>query len=123
MGENTELREYFAKIGKVGEHRCNADNAYGLSICVDCLMHLANGECGSCHDDNGHDREPLNSIPNTDLVTLGTLEHSEYCRRESDGECDCENLGFSWSQCEGCGSNLGGDRYAATGWENDKVRS
>ena len=27
-----------------------------------------------------------------------------------------EDLGFSWHRCDGCGSTLGGDRYAATLW-------
>lgn len=32
------------------------------------------------------------------------------------GECECEQLGFSWSQCDVCGSVLGGDREAVVFW-------
>jgi hypothetical protein len=39
----------------------------------------------------------------TEEITLGSL----------DGE---DELGFSWQDCDGCGSSLGGDRYAATAW-------
>jgi hypothetical protein len=28
-------------------------------ICDCCMLHLANGECGDCHYEEGHDREPL----------------------------------------------------------------
>lgn len=103
------------------------DNAYRLSICGDCLHHLANGECGNCHEE--HDREPLCIIPETDNVTLGLLQedHAEGCEFKAAGvysaghECDCENLGFSWQACDACGSTLGGDRFAAVGWAGENV--
>ena len=28
---------------------------------------------------------------------------------------------FSWSPCDCCGSRLGGDRYAAHGWDNQDI--
>ena len=76
-----------------------------LSICTDCLMLLANGEV---LDGNGDDITEAHSVKMARLfddeeITLGSL----------DGE---EELGFSWHGCDGCGSTLGGDRYAATAW-------
>lgn len=88
------------------------DVIYGtLSVCTCCLMaHAADG-CG----DFDHDREPLSKIEPPYTVTLGMIaeEHGEHCHRE---ECECEQLGFSWSSCDGCGSPLGGDRHAMTLW-------
>ena len=39
-------------------------------------------------------------------------------RREWDGSHDepCEDIDFSWTSCEGCGSTLGGSRHAYTAW-------
>lgn len=98
-----------------------SDNTYRLLICTDCLLHLANGECGDCHetteDVDAHDREPMGLV--TDHVTLGMLYEYHSCEREEyDEGCDCEDYGFSWSSCDGCGSHLGGDRFYATGWES-----
>lgn len=65
------------------------------SVCVDCAMMLANGE--------------------------GTEEHAERiaARWQAQGydlvlACDEECEGwFSWLDCDGCGSTLGGDRHPA----------
>lgn len=96
--------------------------SYGtIWVCQDCMLHHANGECGSCHGDYGHDEEPLNKIDGDFHVAMGTLssEHSEECQDEQrgkayEGECDCETNSFSTSQCEGCGSYLHGERHAMT---------
>lgn len=92
-------------------------------VCGDCLHHHANGECGSCHDDeHGHDKEPLSAIeaPNTVAMGMAYEEHAEDCEVRIQGqwpdnyECDCETNTFSKSQCEGCGSYLHGERHALT---------
>jgi hypothetical protein len=99
--------------------------SYGtIWVCTDCLMHHANGECGSCHDDeHGHDEEPLSSIGEGFHVAMGMSyeEHDESCERHTKGsdaaddhECDCETRTYSTSQCEGCGSYLHGERHAMT---------
>jgi hypothetical protein len=46
------------------------------------------------------------------------MARSHDLETESDrgGECECEQLGFSWSSCDVCGSNLGGDREAVVFW-------
>lgn len=96
-------------------------------VCTDCIMHHVNGECGSCHTDEGHDCEPLNLVDKPmsgyDMVTTGMLwdQHDTSCHNYPDGtaqniECDCEIMTFSWSSCDGCGSTLGGERHAMTLW-------
>lgn len=83
-------------------------------VCTDCMLHHANGECGGCHDDAGHDCEPLQLIDCE--ITMGMMreEHGEGCDMAE--ECNCETDYFSWSQCSGCGSHLGGERHAMTIW-------
>ncbi|MFE6226919.1 hypothetical protein [Streptomyces sp. NPDC057854] len=111
-------------------------------------MHHANGECGSCYDDNhGHDGEPLSAIPAPYSVAMGMASEEHSCREECEGhygtddalmsgvgigeavycdgscqpmpeECDCETNTFSTSRCEGCGSYLHGERHAMTLFEN-----
>lgn len=95
-------------------------------VCTDCVQHAANGECGGCDPTSGHDRTPLGLLDGEE-VTLGltTEEHDcddpETCGEDGEG---CARRGFSWSRCEGCGSQLGGDREAMTVWTerepNDK---
>lgn len=92
-------------------------------VCVDCMLHHANGECGSCHADEGHDREPMGLVDRPmsgrDMVTMGMLDEQHDCIQDHDGsniECDCETRSFSWSSCDGCGSTLGGERHAFTLW-------
>lgn len=85
----------------------NATTTYethDIDICVDCLMMLANGTIGG------------DATPAMDDLHLSLMELQW---PSADGwhvslNCDenCEG-GFSWSQCEGCGENLGGDRHPA----------
>jgi len=96
-------------------------------VCLDCMLHHANGECGDCHTDEGHDREPMGLIDQPmsgrDMVTMGMLkEHHECDTRWSDWrerECGCEVINFSTSSCDGCGSVLHGERHAFTLWFED----
>lgn len=93
---------------------------YVLWLCVDCMLHHANGECGSCHDGHGHDEEPLNKTDHTNLA-MGLPQEEHECGREDDtyfGECDCETDQFSRSQCDGCGSYLHGERHGFTEFVN-----
>lgn len=70
-----------------------ADIIDTLWVCVDCMLHHANGECGGCHE--GHDEEPLSSIEHPNRLAMGDDEPDPY----------------STSQCEGCGSYLHGERH------------
>ena len=111
--------------------------SYGtIWVCVDCMLHHANGECGSCHRDDGHDETPLSAIDHANGFTvaagMGWEDHDDECLTHvvndvkarfpdvdwpdvpGDYECDCETNTFSTSQCEGCGSWLHGERHALT---------
>ncbi len=96
-------------------------------VCQDCIMHAANGECGSCHDSEGHDCEPLSlTDPRTTVPGMAREEHAEDCpRRNGDDstDCDCETDTYSTSQCEGCGSYLHGERHAMTILEDTPPQS
>ena len=87
-------------------------NSVTVWLCVDCTQVLANGELG---DDSVPETEPLGRIADTDEITLGMSSEEHACSEDTE-ECDCELQSFSWSQCDGCGSWLGGSRDAATLW-------
>lgn len=88
-------------------------------VCQDCMLHHANGECSSCHTDEGHDREPM-GLTHPSEVAMGMSKEEHSCdTRWSDWwerDCGCETKTFSWSSCGGCGSTLGGERHAMTLW-------
>ena len=107
---------------------------YGtIWVCGDCLHHHANGECGSCHEDN-HDAEPLSAIGDGFTVAMGMGEedHDSDCLKyilsdlratypdmdwpdiPGDYECDCETITFSHGPCDGCATYLYGERHAMT---------
>jgi hypothetical protein len=67
-----------------------------LSACVDCLMFVANG-------DESEDRDIARDIARH----LG-LTANQHLVCSGDGDDSDE---FSWSQCECCGSRLGGSRH------------
>jgi hypothetical protein len=111
-----------------------------LWVCVDCYF----AHHGVLEDHGApFDREPLGEIPADVETSAGLLlsEHecvelecpgheslngahmgeSVYC----DGtcqeplpadECGCDEITFTHSGCEGCGSQLGGTRHALTMW-------
>jgi hypothetical protein len=68
-----------------------------ISICADCLALLANGEIGT--EDSEYEEAhtaAMKALWGEQRLFLG-------------GEPE----GFSWASCDGCGSSLGGDRFAA----------
>lgn len=95
-------------------------------VCVDCIMVLANGECGERPADAP---VPLNLFTAEDQPCpgMGWEEHDESCpnrlAREADPtmvgrdhDCDCETNDFSTSRCGGCGDTNHGERHAVTWW-------
>ena len=99
-------------------------------LCEHCYIHLVNGDCtkpDTCHVglhewevDATDENDPLHLFGDMH-VTPGMLseEHHEWCPNHTgayEADCDCETHSFSWSACDGCGSNLGGVRHAVTGW-------
>ena len=95
------------------------DHGYGW-CCVDCLFMLANGEVESWDEWETYAWEltVANRLGNVNVGLGG--KHEEGCPNidQETGEwigesdCDCEQLEFSWSQCDVCGSGLGGSRDA-----------
>jgi hypothetical protein len=87
-------------------------------VCVDCRMADATGE-----PQDGAECEPW-SHANAELEPTAGLRREEHeCGKELglslDTECGCEEETFSWSSCEGCGSDLGGSRWPYTvSWES-----
>lgn len=99
-----------------------------ISVCADCMIAHANGETGE---------RPADLPPVWGLIRFGysvTMggEHNEGCPNGIGGllpggrrhpqdprdttECDCGDLGFTWTSCEGCGDSHGGDRFKFTLW-------
>lgn len=72
-----------------------------IYVCDDCLLMHANGETGEIP---AGEPEPWAKLPTADVAV----------NCEDDGE----GCGFSWSECDGCGSRLGGTRHrmAVFGW-------
>ena len=66
-----------------------------FSVCVDCIHIIANGECGDMDETLAHADEMYRYSPDTVFIFGG------------------EDLGFSFAICDGCGSQLGGDRFTA----------
>jgi hypothetical protein len=82
-------------------------------VCVDCMLTEANGETTE-----NPDREPWNLWKQDDAeITMGMVreEHTDGC--SFDDDCGCDQIPFSSSDCEGCGSQLAGERHAFTWWK------
>lgn len=86
--------------------------------CTDCTILLANGEApADMSEDQVTAREDQIDARNAGYtITLGMLREEHSCDGTSD-ECDCEVTSFSWSPCDVCGSNLGGERHAVSFWK------
>ena len=90
-----------------------------IRICVDCLFDEANGECGN-EPQHGCDSPTFADRWAGYHMTLGAF--TDECGHADDDEAhaeECERLGFSWSDCEWCGSSFGGDRFAAVAWPDN----
>lgn len=87
-------------------------------VCTDCMILAANGEEPLDRPDS--EPEPWALWPDSaGETTMGLLREQHECDYATGGEygdCDCERREFSWSDCDGCGSRLGGARYAYTYW-------
>lgn len=78
-----------------------------IEVCVDCLHLLANGECPDDTDTELHALK-MAAVWGDAEITLGALDE--------DDDGDGPEPFFSWSPCDGCHSQLGGDRELATAW-------
>ncbi len=90
-----------------------------ISICVDCLMLLANGEVFDSEGNDisdSHAREIEREWPGIE-ITLGRVQEWDESDEDFEAGQEYESEGwFSWYRCQGCGSRLGGQRYYATAW-------
>ena len=82
-----------------------------LSICTDCYMFQHFGDdslTGYVTPDMERDikqgRDKLGD------VIIGD-RHNDDCEYECDWQCDCFDPHFSWSPCDMCDSQLGGNRH------------
>lgn len=92
--------------------------------CVDCLFLLANGDTpeGLSPDETAEWLAKIDRRTEGFEVVLGG-EHVEDCPNIEDGQwqgttdCDCEQVTFSSSPCDVCGSQLAGCRHAVAYFE------
>lgn len=98
---------------------------YPYWVCTDCYFchhGTSEEERGEAYPEN-----VLSLIPEDAEVTAGMMweEHAEDCPNRIAGEnvdeCECEQITFTWSSCEGCGSALGGSRDALTVWIHEEA--
>ena len=82
-----------------------------LWVCTDC--YLAREGDGPTEE---VEHEPWGLLDDTYQVACGLTEeaHDERCTpdMQDDGSCTCEYIDFSYSDCDACGSDLGGSRFA-----------
>lgn len=82
---------------------------YTYWVCVDCHMVHHTGEA----PDMPEGCEPWSKLEEGQTATSGLLREEHDCEEGY----SCEYDSFSWSDCDGCGSLLGGERFAYTVWE------
>jgi hypothetical protein len=83
-----------------------AEITHRLSVCVDCLLaYHYPGE-----QETPPEVEPWSNLGRIPFSALGCA-----CEGGNGGEWGCTDSGscdtFSWRQCDGCGSHLGGERH------------
>ena len=82
-----------------------------LWVCIDCCLAR---ECNGPTEDA--DREPWGLFDDTYEIGRGLPEagHVADCTGDErlNGYCACEHVDFSMSDCDACGSSLGGERHA-----------
>ena len=80
-----------------------------IEACTDCLIFVANGEMPEGRENLAQDIE--REWPH--VATDETCDFFKAARGtlRNDIVFDGEDLGFSWRECECCGSRLGGDRH------------
>lgn len=86
-----------------------------LRVCLVCVHLIANGEFNDGTDAAeicGQAMARKWGNLTRDIV-LGTAEHRDDCELDEAGECNCEDLGFCTSRCDGCDDTTHGDRFAA----------
>jgi hypothetical protein len=90
------------------------------SVCVDCLIGLANGEWPEVgenwtDDQETHVREGLARYE----FMLGHIADEAHPGEECDEDRECEHTTFSSSYCDLCNTGLAGSRDDVTIWWNN----
>jgi hypothetical protein len=102
----------------VGEDRRPADNGDDIPAwcCVDCLMLFANGITPDEMDESetGAWLDAIERLTEGMYVSLGCRHDDDCTRNHGSEDCDCDDIEFSWSSCDTCGTSLGGSRHAVT---------
>jgi hypothetical protein len=74
-----------------------------INGCIDCIMYLANGELPEGDDNQWPGPAEIARIWDGYHVVVAGGEDTE--------------AHFSWSECDVCRSQLGGDRYPCAAWK------
>jgi hypothetical protein len=106
----TRLAEHAVSVAGGDLHTAPELDPIFIWVCVDCLHTAANGEPVSAPEEL--DREPLSEIDHGAYEVFPGGEHEEDCYLTDD--CECAVIQFSPLWCDGCGSNLAGERHALT---------
>lgn len=92
-----------------------------LQVCVQCMLHAQNGECGTCRDCMAWPEELDQNEPRpwalwtgqgSRYMAMSAHEHQDYCTEEDRQEnCDCGEVPFAVFDCQGCGRRVAGSCY------------
>ena len=80
---------------------------YSVDVCTDCVMAVAGYSPEELGQDRAPDREPM-ALWADERILWALPCASEECNEDAEPW-------FSWRDCQGCGSTLGGDRLTVTG--------
>lgn len=118
-------------------HIFNATGEFSTgSVCVDCLMGVANGDWPNVDDaDNpdwtaDSDRNATQTLTDYEVMlghvhTAGPWRDAADCYHapdECDSDCDCETEDFSDSTCFVCETTMAGERHAVTAIARETLR-
>jgi hypothetical protein len=105
--------EKYEKYKAAVDHNLKGLEHISTGACPGCAeCGLEKRDCPDC-EGTGQQWNDKTSCESTDCPNChgeGKIDCSEHDRELS------EQPGFSWSSCEACGSNLGGDRHPAHGF-------
>lgn len=84
-------------------------NITELSVCRECIQLLANGGCEGCETcvfSDDPESEPCQTVNDRFIAKWG----ADWSRVSARGD----ELGYSTSECDGCGTAVHGDRFTAS---------
>lgn len=93
-----------------------------IKVCQVCMHLIANGEYNDGTDAAEKCSAGMVRIwgdCTARMAGAGCYEDCYYAQ-DDDHECESFEQGFSWSDCEGCGDEHGGDRFLVAVFEGEK---